>query len=227
MKIRTEKGLTWIALKMWRGGWSAGYEPDCFDDMEVNFRLDHWNEETGEIMATEEEVKELVEWWEDEVAVANAGEHGDALVPLTAEEIEYGDEWCINVYFEELTMLFRTDKRKIDVNIHMWDADKHEWDTSFPLDEKALEDAYSIVGFFAQEVKDSDWIYAPTWWECSDEDLTDFLSWWAEECKNVNNGDFGDEALCNEACDFDPEGGDYFELSVNPVDDDGDYLNEN
>ena len=115
MQIRTEKGLVRIVLKMWRGGWNAGYEPDCFDDMEVNFRHDHLNEETGEIMATEEEVKELVEWWEDEVAVANAGEpgdddeppienyweHGDCLVPLTVGEIENGDGWCVGVCFEK------------------------------------------------------------------------------------------------------------------------------
>lgn len=121
-------------------------------------------------------------------------------------------------------MLFRTDKRKVDVNISMWDADKHEWDTSFPLEEKAREDAYSIVGFFAKEVRDGDWAYAPTWWECSDEGLTDFLSWWEDECKNANNGEFGDEVLCDESCDFHPDDGDYFELCVEPVDNDGNYL---
>ena len=121
-------------------------------------------------------------------------------------------------------MLFRTDKQMVDVNINMWDADKHEWDTSFPLEENAREYAYSIVGFFAKEVKDSDWIYAPTWWECSDEDLTDFLSWWEDECKNVNNGEIGDEVLCDESCDFHPDNGDYFELCVEPVDNDGNYL---
>lgn len=98
-------------------------------------------------------------------------------------------------------MLFRTDKRQVNVEVNMWDADKHEWDTSFSMEETAREDAYSIVGFFAKEVKDSDWVYAPTWWECKDE-----------------------EVLCDESCDFDPEGGDYFALSIHPVDDDGFYL---
>ena len=121
-------------------------------------------------------------------------------------------------------MLFRTDKRQVNVEVNMWDADKHEWDTSFSMEETAREDAYSIVGFFAKEVKDSDLVYAPTWWECKDEDLTDFLGWWEDECKAVNGGDYGEEVLCDESCDFDPEGGDYFALSIHPVDDDGFYL---
>lgn len=118
-------------------------------------------------------------------------------------------------------MLFRTPTRRVALDAHMWDARKHEWDTSFSVQEKAREDAYSIVGFFAKEVKDSDWIYAPTWWECCDEDLTDFISWWREECETANSGEDGDYLLATEMKD-----GDYWELCVTPVDEDGDYIDQ-
>ena len=34
MTIKTETKTINITLKLWRGGWNAGYEPDCFDDLE-------------------------------------------------------------------------------------------------------------------------------------------------------------------------------------------------
>ena len=112
MDIRTEKRLVRITLKYWEGGWNAGYQPDCFDDLEVQFRLDHWDEEADEIRATEAEVKELAEWWDDEAAVANAGElgdddeppisdyweHGEWLTPLTAQKLDNGDTWSVGFY---------------------------------------------------------------------------------------------------------------------------------
>lgn len=109
MDIRTEKRLVRITLEYWEGGRVAEYQPDCFDDLEVQFRLDHWDAEADEIRATEAEVKELAEWWADEAAVANAGEledddeppisdyweHGEWLTPLSDDELSNGDGWAV------------------------------------------------------------------------------------------------------------------------------------
>ncbi len=110
MNIRTEQRLARITVQYWEGGWNAGYQPDCFDDLEVRFRLDHWDADADEIRATEKEVRELAEWWADEAAVANAGElgdddelpindyweHGECLAPLSAEALENGDGWVVD-----------------------------------------------------------------------------------------------------------------------------------
>ena len=34
MEIKTETRTVSIALRLWRGGWNVGYEPDCFADLE-------------------------------------------------------------------------------------------------------------------------------------------------------------------------------------------------
>lgn len=74
-----------------------GWEPDCFHDMEPNFRRDHRADGHGTIIATAEELDNLVDWWEEETKQANAGVSGDGLVGLTKEEIDKGVEWTLFV----------------------------------------------------------------------------------------------------------------------------------
>lgn len=103
MVIRTEKRVVRITMQKWHGGWDAGYEPDCFGDVEDNFGLAHYDEEEMEIRATEEEVKDLLEWWQEEIAAVNAGEDGNGVLPpLDEDEIARGDEWTIDL--EELSV---------------------------------------------------------------------------------------------------------------------------
>lgn len=98
MKIKTEKRTVNVTLRIWRGGWSAGYEPDCFDDLGREFAALHPEEgENGEIIAPEEDLTAMIEWWEAECAAANRGEDGDGLQGLTAKERERGDEWVLTV----------------------------------------------------------------------------------------------------------------------------------
>ena len=67
--------------------------------MEPNFPLDNPDRENGSnaILATDEAVNALVDWWEAEVNSANQGENGDGLCGLTEKEIEKGDEWVLTV----------------------------------------------------------------------------------------------------------------------------------
>lgn len=100
MTIKTELRTIDISLRLWRGGWSAGYEPDCFSDLEVNFSIDHPERAENDdfaIVATEKDASELIEWWENECKTVNAGNVGDVLQSLTDEEIANGDEWVLIV----------------------------------------------------------------------------------------------------------------------------------
>lgn len=99
MKIKTETRVVNISLNLWRAGWNAGYEPDCFDDMEINFPMDNPGREYGDyaILATDEAANNLIDWWESEVESANHGEDGDGLCGLSKSEIENGGEWVLTV----------------------------------------------------------------------------------------------------------------------------------
>lgn len=104
MKIKTETRVVTISLKLWRSGWNAGFEPDCFDDMEPNFPI--YNPERDEdedyvILSSDNAVNDLIDWWESEVEAANRGEDGDGLCGLSEAELENGDEWVLNVEEEE------------------------------------------------------------------------------------------------------------------------------
>lgn len=105
MKIKTEKRLVNISLRYWEGGWNAGYEPDCFQDLEPNFPLMFPREEdeygcSNVILCPEKNLCELIDFWEEECIAANEGENGDVLEALTDEEIENWDGW--NLIVEEL-----------------------------------------------------------------------------------------------------------------------------
>ena len=101
MTIKTEAKIINITLKLWRGGWDAGYEPDCFDDMDNGSFAREFGKGTEEggtaILANDEDAKNLISWWQDEVDTANQGEDGECLVPLTEEERDNGDEWNLDV----------------------------------------------------------------------------------------------------------------------------------
>lgn len=98
MTIKTETRTVEITLNLWRGGWNAGYEPDCFNDLECNFPTMHPERQDDYIIVTtESELTDLIEWWASECATVNGGNEGDCLAALTDEEIERGDEWTLSV----------------------------------------------------------------------------------------------------------------------------------
>ena len=101
MTIKTESKTINITLKLWRGGWNAGYEPDCFADMDNGSFAREFGKGTEEgstaILASDEDAKNLISWWQDEVDTANRGEDGEVLVALTDEERDNGDEWDLVV----------------------------------------------------------------------------------------------------------------------------------
>ena len=101
MTIKTESKTINITLKLWRGGWNAGYEPDCFDDMENGSFAREFGKGTEEgstaILASDEDTRNLIAWWQNEVDTANRGEDGEVLVALTDEERDNGDEWDLVV----------------------------------------------------------------------------------------------------------------------------------
>lgn len=96
MNIKTETRSISIELRLWRDGWNAGYEPDCFNDVETNFRLDHQVDADHNVLCSDKDADELIAWWTDECACVNRDGDGDCL-HLSAEERERGDEWTLFV----------------------------------------------------------------------------------------------------------------------------------
>lgn len=101
MTIKTESKIINITLKLWRGGWNAGYEPDCFDDLENGSFAREFGKGTADggtaILASDEDAKRLIAWWQGEVDAVNRGEDGEVLAALTGEERDNGDEWNLIV----------------------------------------------------------------------------------------------------------------------------------
>ena len=99
MKIKTETRRLTLALRLWRGGWNAHYEPDCLDDLETDFpRNRPHDEETDDLLATDQEVDGIIAWWQVECANANTGDiDGDGLCCLSQAARENGDEWALIV----------------------------------------------------------------------------------------------------------------------------------
>lgn len=99
MTIKTESKIINIALRLWRGGWNAGYEPDCFADLENGSFAREFgkglDEETGAILASDADTQKLIDWWQSECDAANIGEDGEVLLALSDEERERGDEWTL------------------------------------------------------------------------------------------------------------------------------------
>ena len=97
MTIKTETKTINITLKLWRGGWNAGYEPDCFDDLENGSFAREDFAIFAAILASDEDTRNLIAWWQNEVDTANRGEDGEVLAALTDEERDNGDEWNLTV----------------------------------------------------------------------------------------------------------------------------------
>ena len=101
MTIKTESKYIHITLKLWRGGWNAGYEPDCFGDMDNGcFERDFGKgreEGSDAILASDAATRDMIEWWQGECAAANRGEDGEFMQALSEEEIARGDEWSLDV----------------------------------------------------------------------------------------------------------------------------------
>lgn len=84
-----------VALRLWRGGWNAGFEPDCLEDLDgylVSKRDRH-----GVVHISDKEFVDVVDWWRSEIANPNSGKDGEVLNALTEDEIERGDEWMLIV----------------------------------------------------------------------------------------------------------------------------------
>ena len=65
-----------IEIRTWVTG--SGYGSDCFDDLEPNFPREHEiDENSGEIICTSSEYRDLLAWWEEEVRCMNAHELGE------------------------------------------------------------------------------------------------------------------------------------------------------
>lgn len=103
MTIKTESKMITISLRLWRGGWNAGFEPDCFQDLETNFRCDHeYDSGSDTIFASDADAQNLISWWRDECDSANSGNDGECLLALSEDEIARGDEWQLIVDEEDL-----------------------------------------------------------------------------------------------------------------------------
>lgn len=99
MKIKTETRTVNITLRKFVGGWSAGWEPDCFDDLETTFRILNPNrdEDGSTVIATDADTNAMIGWWQSECDDANAGRDGECLIALSEDEIARGDEWYLEV----------------------------------------------------------------------------------------------------------------------------------
>lgn len=94
MRIATESRDVEVTLRVWNG---SNWGCDCFQDLECNFAQDHEvDDETGDIACTEEELNDLISFWEGEVEDVNAGKYSEVL-SLTEEELEEGCEWSLEV----------------------------------------------------------------------------------------------------------------------------------
>ena len=106
MTIKTESRIINIALRLWRGGWNAGFEPDCFADLENgDFSREYgkgYDDDTDAILASDADAQTLIAWWRDECDSANSGNDGECLLALSEDEIDRGDEWQLIVDENEL-----------------------------------------------------------------------------------------------------------------------------
>lgn len=99
MTIKTETRTITITLRKFVGGWSAGWEPDCFDDLETSFPIDHPDRLDGDyvILASDADTDGMIGWWQEECEEANAGRDGECLCALSEDQIARGDEWYLEV----------------------------------------------------------------------------------------------------------------------------------
>lgn len=75
-----------ITVKSWNG---SGYGPDCFNDLEVLFPMEHAELEDEETyICTSKEYEELKDWWEEEIKAMNEGRPGNEDMDYTGHPDE-------------------------------------------------------------------------------------------------------------------------------------------
>lgn len=86
-----------ISLRLYRGGWDAGLEPDVLQDLaEADLNACPRDEDRNPMMSADD-LRAFISWWTDEAARANTGRDGDGLCGLTEAELARGDEWMLLV----------------------------------------------------------------------------------------------------------------------------------
>lgn len=83
MTITTEIRTVDVTLRMLRGNY---WQPDCLADLE-----------DGRNHMSDKELDWLIDYWEDEVNLANSGKDGESLRALTSDEIDRGIFWSLSV----------------------------------------------------------------------------------------------------------------------------------
>lgn len=86
-----------ISLRLYRGGWSCGLEPDVLQDVAAADLNACPRDEDRNPMMSADELQTFIDWWTAEAAHANTGRDGDGLCGLTEAEIARGDEWMLLV----------------------------------------------------------------------------------------------------------------------------------
>lgn len=86
-----------VTLRLWRGGWGAGFEPDAIQDLASDDLNSRPHDDDGHPMMSAADLQAFIDWWADAIARSNSGRDGDGLQGLTDEEIERGDEWMLTV----------------------------------------------------------------------------------------------------------------------------------
>lgn len=95
MEIKTNARRVNITLRLWDAE-AASYSPDFFCDAETAFAANHQCEcGSSAYLATDNELADMIGWWEGEVAAANRGA-GEALT-LDDEQLRRGDEYSLDV----------------------------------------------------------------------------------------------------------------------------------
>ena len=120
MIIQSKTRIVSVFLRRYCGGEHCGLGPDCFDDLETGFPLDHPDRLAGSniIRADDEAIDNLLCYWSNEVQKANRGwDHtkyesfkeclenlstDDLIFPLDDGELQRGDEWQLGILISAL-----------------------------------------------------------------------------------------------------------------------------
>lgn len=86
-----------ISLRLYRGGWDCGLEPDVLQDVAAADLNACPRDEDRNPMMRADDLRAFISWWQDEAQRSNSGRDGDGLCGLTEAEIARGDEWMLLV----------------------------------------------------------------------------------------------------------------------------------
>ena len=84
-----------ISLRLYRGGWDCGLEPDVLQDVAADDLNARPHDDDGYPMMSADDLRAFISWWQDEAQRSNSGRDGDGLCGLTEAEIDRGDEWML------------------------------------------------------------------------------------------------------------------------------------